>query len=126
MVNNKPKNINLNKSSMVDDFVRINTLYNKDDNDDLLTTKREDATKILMTESNESKYINNKTELGHNTLVNKIINGLNENSTITSNNENIVHNKNKSIEKNFVVNNNLSIGLLYLYISFRRKFIFIR
>ena len=106
MVNNKPKNINLNRSSMVDDFVRINTLYNKDDNDDLLTTKREDATKILMTESNESKYINNKTELGHNTLVNKIINGLNENSTITSNNENIVHNKNKSIEKNFVVNNN--------------------
>ena len=108
MVNNKPKNINLNsnRASMMDDFVRMHTLYNKDDNDDLLTTKREDPKNILTTESNEAKYLINKTDLGHNTIVNKIINGLNENNNSTINNDSIVHNKTKSVEKNLVLNTN--------------------
>jgi hypothetical protein len=37
----------------MDDYVRIHTLYNKDDNEDLITTKREDASKILTTENND-------------------------------------------------------------------------
>ena len=108
MVNNKPKNININsnRQSVMDDYVRIHTLYNKDDNEDLITTKREDASKILTTENNDSKYLINKTDLVLNTIPNKIINGLNENNTNAITNDNNAHNKTKSVEKNLVLNIN--------------------
>ena len=108
MVNNKPKNININsnRQSVMDDYVRIHTLYNKDDNEDLITTKREDASKILTTENNDSKYLINKTDLVLNTIPNKIINGLNENNTNAITNDNNTHNKTKSVEKNLVLNIN--------------------
>ena len=108
MVNNKPKNININsnRQSVLDDYVRINTLYNKDDSEDLITTKREEVSKILTTENNDSKYLINKTDLVLNTIPNKIINGLNENNTNTITNDNTVHNKTKSVEKNLVLNIN--------------------
>ena len=108
MVNNKPKNININsnRQSLMDDYVRIHTLYNKDDNEDLITTKREDASKILTTENNDSKYLINKTDLVLNTIPNKIINGLNENNTNAITNDNNTHNKTKSVEKNLVLNIN--------------------
>ena len=107
-VNNKPKNININsnRQSVMDDYVRIHTLYNKDDNEDLITTKREDASKILTTENNDSKYLINKTDLVLNTIPNKIINGLNENNTNAITNDNNAHNKTKSVEKNLVLNIN--------------------
>ena len=114
MVNNKPKNINislnLNKPHFVDDYIRINTLYNKDDSEDFSSIKKEINnkninTKILETENSDSKYISNKTDLGINNI-SKAINGLNIN-TINSinNNDNTNHNKNKLIEQDLSLNN---------------------
>ena len=113
MVNNKPKYINinmsLNKTPILDDYIRMNTLYNKDDNEDLSSLKREfnnDNNLNLNTitiENNDAKYITNKNELSINNDKNKKINGLWVNNI--NNNENNTHNKTKSIEKNLILNN---------------------
>ena len=108
MVNNKPKNINisinLNKPPVLDDYIRMNTLYNKDDNEDFSSIRKELITNnnninTLTTENDDSKYFNNKTELGNNNI-SKAINGLNINNV-----DNIEHNKTKSVEKDFISNN---------------------
>ena len=119
MVNNKPKNINIsiNKTPPnIDDFIRMNTLYNKDDSDDLYIIKRDYNKnifnkKILTTENNESKYLNNKTDLIHNNNISKIINGSNENNNInTEANNNFIHHKTKSMEKDYIsINSNINI-----------------
>ena len=113
MVNNKPKNINinlnLNRPHFVDDYIRMNTLYNKDDSEDFSSIKKEINnknlnTKILETENSDTKYINNKTDLGSNDF-NKIINGLNMNTINSINNvEHTTHNKNKSVEQELSLN----------------------
>ena len=116
MVNNKPKNINinlnLNKKPILDDFIRINTLYNKDDSEDFSSIKKELLsnnninTKILTTENNDSKYINNKTDLdSNNTNISKAINGLNVNNLNTNETIKTNHNKTKSVEKDLIINN---------------------
>ena len=116
MVNNKPKNINinlnLNKKPILDDFIRINTLYNKDDSEDFSSIKKELLsnnninTKILTTENNDSKYINNKTDLdSNNTNISKAINGLNVNNLNTNETIKTNHNKTKSVEKDLFINN---------------------
>ena len=114
MVNNKPKNINisinLNQTPIVDDFIRMNTLYNKDDSEDLPSIKREINNNIinnqtLTVENNESNYINHKTELGNNNI-NSITNGLSiNNNNHIENNDSSVNNKTKSVEKDLILNN---------------------
>ena len=54
--------LNLNKPHFVDDYIRINTLYNKDDSEDFSSIKKEINnknlnTKILETENSDTKYI---------------------------------------------------------------------
>ena len=93
----------------------MNTLYNKDDSDDLYIIKRDYNKnifneKILTTENNESKYLNNKTDLIHNNNISKIINGSNENNNInTEANNNFIHHKTKSMEKDYIsINSNIN------------------
>ena len=119
MVNNKPKNINLNLNlkTNVDDYIRLNTLYNKDDSEDLASIRKDiintNITNITITNNNNIntintidnvKYINNKTDILNNNIninIPKVINGLNENNLITNiENTNNLHDKFRSIEKN--------------------------
>ena len=112
MVNNKPKNINLNinlkTKTNIDDYIKLNTLYNKDDSDDLSYLKKEylNSNNDKSNDINNLKYINNKTDLtiNNNIIINtnipKLINGLNENKLINLQ-YNVTQNRTKSVEKNY-------------------------
>ena len=129
MVNSKPKNINLNINlkTNVENYIRLNTLYNKDDSEDLSSIRKEiintNNTNIANTNEintiNNLKYINNKTDISsnNNTNIPNLINGLNENNLINNNNNlernNNLHSKIHSIEKNLEIinvqnNNNIN------------------
>ena len=109
-VYSKNKNMQNDIINKNNDYVRINTLYNKDDSDDNIKLTTNDNNSNIQRETNnnneETKIIfsnkkNNITlELENNNNTNNIpfneINGLNENNFI---NNNINHNRTKSIEK---------------------------
>ena len=113
--NKNMQNDKLNKNQN-NDYIRMNTLYNKDDSDDNIklttndnisniqkeTYNNNEETKITISnkENNITLELENNNKIDNNPS--NAINGLNENNFIN----NIIHNRNKSIEKTKIEDSN--------------------